>query len=84
MKKTINIEKLERSDITTDRLQETALLLIRELYKRSEVDISEMLEHEGTRADEAKDQKRRDTLKALYLAFEKIPSRGEKWRHRLA
>jgi acyl-[acyl carrier protein]--UDP-N-acetylglucosamine O-acyltransferase len=85
MKRTINIDKLTRHDLDSERLQEIAAILIRTLYARSEEDLSETMEKPHS-SDEsiASDRQRRDSLKAIHQLLTALPKRGEKWRHRLA
>lgn len=80
MRKTINVEKLTRGDIDTNRLQEVALLLVKTLYNRAQNDLSETMERSHTSdAAEAIDRKRRDDLKAVYDLLKEIPLRTEQW-----
>jgi hypothetical protein len=83
-RKTVNIEKLTRHDIDTDRLQEFALELIKTLYNRAEDDYSETMKQGYVAIDsEEKDDKRRKKLKEIYEKLKVLPLRGEKWRHKL-
>ncbi len=84
MKKTISVEKLERSEVDTDQLQDTALLLIKTLYNRANDDFAETCESQGSDQHCLKDRERRDALKAIYESLKAIPPRGDKWRHRLS
>jgi hypothetical protein len=83
-RKTLNIEKLTRHDIDTDRLQEFALELVKTLYNRAEDDYSETMKQGYAAIDsEEKDDKRRKKLKEIYEKLKALPLREEKYRHKL-
>lgn len=84
-KYTVNITKLSRDEIDTERLQHSAKMLISELYSRACEDLSITMEKSySTDANEQKDRERRDSLRMIFDLINALPERGEKWRHNLA
>lgn len=80
-RKTVNVDKLDRKDISTNELQEVATLLLRTLAYRADQDYGETCSRSHTTPESEKtDCERRDALEECYQRLKAISPRGEGWR----